>query len=122
MLRSIQDFSVNPIDADGISHFHIACSWNDIRAVEEFLRNNSVEVNGTINHFADRFAGCTALHLTLSSQTKSFTGVEAQLSTVELLLRHGADVNAEDSRGNTPMHTAAKYAPPREILFDMLVR
>ena len=34
--------------------------------------------------------------------------LEAYTGTIELLVEHGADVNAEDENGDTPLHLAVK--------------
>ncbi|XP_058805736.1 serine/threonine-protein phosphatase 6 regulatory ankyrin repeat subunit A-like isoform X2 [Phymastichus coffea] len=104
--------SANPANRDGLTHFHAACLANDLEAVSEFLASDTgLDVNAPVDYFAELHAGSTALHLALNSNSKRQFGVDNQLRTLELLLRRGADLRAEDDHGYTPLHVAADCDP-----------
>lgn len=99
ILDGLKDFSVNPVDAEGISHFHVACMINRNDVVKKFLKQG-VDINGRFGNFTDRFGGFTPLHLA------SFYKSE---DVVKVLSKKGADPLAKDFLGNTPLHTASVY-------------
>lgn len=99
ILDGLKDFSVNPVNSGGISHFHVACMTSRNDVIKKFLKQG-VDINGQFGHFTDRFGGFTPLHL--ASFYKS-DGV------VDVLIQAGADLRAKDFLGNTPLHTAGVY-------------
>lgn len=91
----------NPVGSDGMSHFHFACVENDLSAVQYFL-NQGVDVNLATNFEIENHwhAGTTALHIAVSHNSAK--------SLVQLLLEHGADVNARDAYMQTPLHRCGR--------------
>ncbi|BDA47516.1 probable unconventional myosin-XVI at N-terminal half [Coccomyxa sp. Obi] len=67
----------------------------DVNKVEEFLASQGVEAISLYDS-----EGSTPLHQACRG---------GHYEVVECLLRHGADVRAEDFQGNTPVHIAAQY-------------
>lgn len=68
--------------------------------------NVEEEISGALQSF---FSGKTALHVALSQGTQD-------TDIVELLLDHGANVNAQDANGNTPLFYAARNAELAKLL------
>ena len=77
----------NPKNIDGLSHFHIACTRNDVKNVYGFLQCG-VDISAKVSESAQMFRGFTALHFAI---TKQCTDV------VKLLLANdaGENVNSE---------------------------
>ncbi|XP_058795393.1 ankyrin-1-like [Phymastichus coffea] len=98
LLKGQKDFSINPENSNGISHFHIACIVNERNMVKRFI-NNWIKVNQSTDHFSKKFGGYTSLHFAMIFPSEDI---------YSLLLRHGANVNVKDSSRNTPLHVAAK--------------
>lgn len=91
----------NLIGDEGYSHFHIACSIGNIKAVEYFL-GRGVDVNQATKFTSVyEYTGQSPLHLAVSN-------IEVCEEVVQLLLRNGADVSARDAELNTPLH-CTKY-------------
>lgn len=97
LLLSTQVITQNPINPsckDGISHFHIACMFNNVDAVKLFL-SNGVSVHEAISMNSPRLPGYTPLH---------FAARYCCLETAEILLSHGADVQLKDAEGMSPLY------------------
>lgn len=86
----------NPIDENGISHFHIACMMNHRDAVEFFLKNQPSLVNLRVNENSIIFAFCTPLHIA------AFCGC---VDVVEILLKYGADKSIRNAKGMTALQS-----------------
>ncbi|KAL7293472.1 hypothetical protein TKK_0013230 [Trichogramma kaykai] len=75
-------------EADGLTHFHVACKFDCCDVVERFLES------GQDPDCAASFAH-PPLHLALASDNRR---------VVRLLLENGADPNLADVEGSTPLH------------------
>ncbi|CAB0033723.1 unnamed protein product [Trichogramma brassicae] len=82
-------FDVNYTDETGYTHFHVACEYGCVEAIEKFLEL------GQDPNVVWRKTGDTPLHLTLSDTPKE---------VAEMLLRGGADYNIANANGTTPLH------------------
>ncbi|XP_046649305.1 ankyrin-3-like [Daphnia pulicaria] len=94
-------------DNNGITPFHLAAAFSrktDILGL--FLANNK---QFDIDHRNQ--SGMTALHMAIRHSNKV---------TAEFLLTNGANPNAADRNGLTPLHAAAKYAKDMNIV-ELLV-
>ncbi|KAJ8673203.1 hypothetical protein QAD02_004465 [Eretmocerus hayati] len=100
----------NPKDDVGLSHFHIACAVGSQEVVKKFL-SYGVDVNEPISIFfngwdkstyeqASKFSSKTPLHFAINVENDSCKSI---LTT---LLSKGANPNAQDRKGWTPLHYA----------------
>lgn len=112
LLRSQEIFHGNPINNEGLSHFHIACAREDATVVEGFLKSG-VNINYPKDYFANWQGGYTPLHFAAAYSTEE---------VVKLLLRHGADVNAKDRSGSTALHAIAENPIARWENFKIMLR
>lgn len=76
-----------------LTHFHIACISSNLTTVERFLRSG-VDVN---IRCSPQFNNYSPLHIAVG---------EAKERLVELLLMYGANANARDAFGQSPLHLA----------------
>ena len=74
---------------------HDAAEAGDVARVKALLKENPELVTSTWG-----FSGWTPLHLAAMNGHKT---------VVELLLAHGADVNAKKNKGVTPLYVATQY-------------
>ncbi|XP_058799646.1 uncharacterized protein LOC131669048 [Phymastichus coffea] len=111
LLTAQKDYSINPINSKGLSHFHVACARNQVAIVEEFLKHG-IDINQAIDHFCISFGGYTTLHIAVFKDSRE---------TIDLLLRHGANVNAEDRYGNTPLHVTAERDDISRRLIEQII-
>lgn len=86
--------STNPCDNDGLSHFHVACWKNNVRAVKFFLEMG-IPVDDAVSMDSTNFAGYTPLHFAIKGYA---------VETVFLLLKHHADMQLKDANGMTALH------------------
>ncbi|KAJ8664853.1 hypothetical protein QAD02_006515 [Eretmocerus hayati] len=100
ILSSHECHKSNPVDKNGLSHFHIACMKNHFEAAKMFLQNG-VQVQDAINNNSPVWPGFTALHFAVKESTLNN---DKSGPLVELLLLSKADVNAKDVQGQTPLH------------------
>jgi ankyrin repeat protein len=65
--------------------------------------------------------GFTPLHFLLSAYDLNRTPASSaqKIQAIKLLLKHGADVNAKDAKGDSPLHHAAVFGDP-EIVSALL--
>ncbi|KAL7307028.1 hypothetical protein TKK_0000773 [Trichogramma kaykai] len=87
-------FEANYCDELGLSHFHVACMIGHDRVVRKFLEL------GQDPDLVLPETGDSPLHLALS---RGHHG-----TTVELLLRNGADPNRANEQGSTPLHVISR--------------
>lgn len=90
-------------DAQGSTPLHRAAERSSLEACSALL-SMSADAKA-INH-----AGATPLHFVASSVPNPATPVA---KVINMLVQHGADVNARDEMGYTPVHRAAKNGSPR---------
>ncbi|XP_058796611.1 serine/threonine-protein phosphatase 6 regulatory ankyrin repeat subunit B-like [Phymastichus coffea] len=84
----------NPCDKNGLSHFHIACLKNNVRAVKFFLEME-IPVDEAVSSDSSQFAGYTPLHFAIKGLA---------VETAFLLLKNHADVSLTDARGMSALH------------------
>lgn len=104
----------------GISHFHIACTRNNLRAIRDHLIMNLGEKNSS---FVNKKTFLNSLCV-LSLATPLHCAVKYnKLSVVDLLLRHGADVHAVNENGWTPLLEACQFSYYKiyELIFDCII-
>uniref|UniRef100_A0A8C7E4D2 Uncharacterized protein n=1 Tax=Naja naja TaxID=35670 RepID=A0A8C7E4D2_NAJNA len=92
------------LDRHGQSALHLACEHSSLRCLQELLKGNLV----TLDLEARNFEGDGRSPLLHAVENNN-------LDMVELLLQHGANVNAQSYGGNTALHTASGRG-----LLDML--
>ncbi|KAJ8687902.1 hypothetical protein QAD02_023697 [Eretmocerus hayati] len=90
-------YGANPVNPEGLSHFHIACTVNDSCVVEGFLQRG-VDVNVQVPLDSFNYPGFTPLH---------FAVEQSNLSVVRLLLMNDADVKLMDKREISPLKLAS---------------
>jgi len=75
--------------------FQVAIMHNDVKGVENALESNPEWLNAILGEYGE-----TPLLVAVISSSSDVAG---------LLVERGADVNAKDESGNTPLHAAALY-------------
>lgn len=87
-------------DSRGLSHFHIACTRNDLKTVELFLQcGNLVDLRIKSDEYI--YSGYTPLHLAVEYN---------RFDLVKALLENGANVNTKTSDGKTALHIACTHS------------
>lgn len=92
----------NPVNCDGLSHFHIACAKNEIKLVKLFVRSG-VNINKCVNKNSIFWSGYTALHFAIEFQ---------QTETVKFLLEKGSDVTIRNGIGFSALDLAIRLLEP----------
>ena len=113
MLKNYKDFSNNPVDGKGMSHFHIACEYGDNEVVANFLRYSKIDIN--------RPSGYVRNSLTNAQSPLHFAVASGNMETAELLIKHGAVVNAWNADGDTPLLMAIRHPNPLGYKFVQLL-
>ncbi|XP_014226725.1 uncharacterized protein LOC106652334 [Trichogramma pretiosum] len=83
-------FTVNYVDDTGLTHFHVACMYDDVEIIEQFLLNGH-DPNRVVPETGD-----TPLHLALE--------YNSCLAVYENLLHYGANPNLANKAGWTPLN------------------
>ncbi len=94
--------SVNSYSSDGFTALHLAAFFGGAEAVRLLLENKA-----PVNAVAKNPMKVTPLHSALARN---------DLPVVELLVAHGADVNATQQNGYTPLHEAAQNGNLQAII------
>ena len=92
LLAAVQLLTIAPL---AIGSVHDAADRGHLEAVQRFIEEENVDVDGK-NHL-----GRTALHA---------AALSGQAEVVEYLVGVGADVNALDNDGMTPLHWAVRFS------------
>jgi ankyrin repeat protein len=101
---------VKATDENNGTALHWAAYRGDVELAALFLENGA-DVNARIrNHLGTIEELYTPLHMALHS-----TDDTTVISMIDLLVQHGADVNAKDRFGETPLHIAAYLNTPAVI-------
>jgi ankyrin repeat protein len=90
-------------DHDGVTPFHLAAAFSRKLKILDFIMANNEQLD--IDH--RNKSGMTALHMAVK---------ESNTVTASYLLSKGADPNAADQHGYTPLHTAVYHAKNMEIV------
>ena len=95
--------NINAQDSDGISPLHAASCLGKVEMVRALLECGA---KANLNSDANPIVGQTLLHLLASGVCGfGYNGIRI----TELLLKHGADVNAQDKENTTPLHLASYF-------------
>ena len=96
---------INACDADGHTPMHILAIRGDIAALQVFLNQNKEHGASVTNQQAE--AECKRNLLGMRDNSVETLMLEAahhgQMRTVKFLVEQGADINAKDSQGQTPL-------------------
>lgn len=84
------------MDAEGLTHLHVACMRDKTEVVEALLME-PININQSVHQDSGNWPGYTPLHF--AAKYKCF-------QTVQLLLSRGADPEIKDSVGRTPKYWA----------------
>jgi ankyrin repeat protein len=93
----------------GLTPFHVAAAFSRETEILDFIMANNKKFD--IDHRNQ--SGLTAFHMAIKVSTTA---------TAEYLLSKGANPNAADENGYTPLHVAAKYAKDMDIVELLLDR
>ncbi len=114
---------INAQAKDGTSALHNAAKNHDIAGMELLLAkgaNPKLKIKESVYYTTNGF---TPLHFLLGAHNPGLKEVSAaqKIKGIDLLLAHGADVNAPDDSGNTSLHLAAEWGDP-ELVVALLAR
>jgi len=111
---------IQAVDNEGNTALHSAAyhgNSKDAKETLEYLLSNGADIDA-INK-----RGETPLITSLTADwgSSSYVGHKNRLSVMKVLCEHGANVNAKENEGNTPLHHAVYYKP-RESVELLLAR
>ncbi|KAJ8669987.1 hypothetical protein QAD02_001246 [Eretmocerus hayati] len=92
----------NPTDDHGLSHFHIACIYDQVEAVEHFI-NLGMDIDAPVDFDSIFWPGFTPLH---------FAAKFGSIRVAAILLKHGASYSTIDKHGLSAFDVAM---PSRKI-------
>jgi ankyrin repeat protein len=98
-----QNIDLNEKNLKGETPLHVACTYGRIAIVEELLKYfllHKVHLNDIDQN------GWTPLHCACVIRWFNVCK-DHQLKIIQMLIDHGADVNAQTDRGYTPLHLGA---------------
>jgi hypothetical protein len=95
----------------GLKKIHTACGYGFLELVERYLTEEKMDANSECS-FNDLYA-ITPLHFCAGIGPDAVTPLRHKC--VELLVKHGADINHLTSRQDTPLHWATKLADLKVI-------
>lgn len=102
-VEELLDMNANPnILINGCTALHIAARSHHFYCIRAFLASGKVAVNARADHFM------TPLHEAVCVSKEEHKLLEVVCLT-ELIDRGGANINAQNSDKNTPLHLAAIY-------------
>lgn len=90
-----EGISPNHANAIDQSALHVACVWANVDCVSILLQHNANV------HSRNKISAATPLHA--ACQFNRAVGTERRVQVVDLLLKAGADMNAEDQNGKRPV-------------------
>lgn len=100
----------NVRDVDGVAPLHMASARGDLEMINVLLEAGS-EVNSRGEFYLPAFPDLAAL-----TPLGAAAVFSRETAAVKALIDAGADPNARDEYGMTPLHRAAKYAGPDVIV------
>ncbi len=92
---------VNSSDQDGCTCLHVSCKYPNVGHVRALLTSGA-DPKSIANH------GSTALHFLVKNVGYLVYNWGDCLAISRLLLKHGAEINAENKDGDTPFHLLTK--------------
>uniref|UniRef100_A0A7N8Y2G9 Ankyrin repeat domain 61 n=2 Tax=Mastacembelus armatus TaxID=205130 RepID=A0A7N8Y2G9_9TELE len=106
---------LNAVDSSGMTPLHMAAGILHKGLITSLIRQNA-DVNMGVRH-----SGNTALHLaSVAMAMKTTNTLEDDISCISELLEHGADPNAENKAGMTPLQEACSMGS--KDLLDLLLQ
>ena len=93
------------VDDAGWTLLHVACQLRHVDEVERLLEAGA-EVNARLHADSPIWPRDTPLHMVVRGFSQSSEVEEQKKKIIRTLLEHGADVDAVNSKGTTPLHLA----------------
>lgn len=104
-----QKVDPNATGLGGTTALHVVAYYDEIE-IAQILINNGAKIN-----IKTKKSGVTSLHEATKGTGRGYVA--------KLLIKLGADVNAQDNNGNTPLHnTASGFTGITTELIDLLIR